>query len=67
MLSEAQHDRLYYWKKNKNWYHKVNNSYEYELNDEVPEEAVKSFGYYKKAIDRVLNGRSPYEGVVVDL
>lgn len=56
-------------KKNPAWYRPVNNSYEYELTDQAPEKARKSYVEYKDTVDEYLAlfGATPYEGVIIDL
>lgn len=55
--------------KNPAWYRPVNNSYEYELTDQAPEKARKSYAEYKDTVDEYLAlfDATPYEGVIVDL
>ena len=55
--------------KNPAWYRPVNNSYEYELTDQAPEKARKSYVEYKDTVDEYLAlfGATPYEGVIIDL
>lgn len=55
--------------KNPAWYRHVENSYEYELTDQAPEKARKSYAEYKAVIDQILalDGATPYEGVIIDL
>lgn len=69
MITKEIADRIYVWKKNPAWYRPVDNSYEYELTDQAPEKARKSYVEYKEAIDILLEiyGATPYEGVIIDL
>ncbi len=69
MINEETYKRVYYWKKNPAWYRPVDNSYEYELTDQAPEKARKSYAEYKEAIDILLEiyGATPYEGMIIDL
>ena len=69
MITKEIADRIYVWKKNPAWYRPVDNSYEYELTDQTPEKARKSYAEYKEAIDILLEiyGATPYEGVIIDL
>lgn len=69
MITEELDRKIYYWKNNPAWYRPVNNSYEYELTDQAPEKARKSYVEYKDTVDEYLAlfGATPYEGVIVDL
>lgn len=69
MITKEIADRIYVWKKNPAWYRPVNNSYEYELTDQAPEKARKSYTEYKAVIDRLLalDGATPYDGIIIDL
>ncbi len=42
---------------------------EYELTDQAPEKARKSYAEYKEAIDQILalDGATPYDGIIIDL
>ena len=69
MITKEIADRIYAWKKNPAWYRPVDNSYEYELTDQAPEKARKSYAEYKAVIDRLLalDGATPYDGIIIDL
>lgn len=69
MITEELDRKIYYWKNNPAWYRPVNNSYEYELTDQAPEKARKSYAEYKAVIDRLLalDGATPYDGIIIDL
>ena len=69
MITKEIADRIYVWKKNPAWYRSVDNSYEYELTDQAPEKARKSYAEYKDTVDEYLAlfDATPYEGVIVDL
>lgn len=49
MITKEIADRIYVWKKNPAWYRPVNNSYEYELTDQAPEKARKSYADIKRS------------------
>lgn len=68
-MTEKQHNRYFYWKKNPEWYRNVDNTYEAELTDKAPEKARESYADYKKLVDEMLDffGVTPYEGVILDL
>jgi|LAHS01.1.fsa_nt_gb hypothetical protein len=69
MLKPRDSDRLFYWRKSSKWYRVVSNTYEYELTDAAPEKARESYERYKSYIDEILAqiGKTPYEGVIIDL
>lgn len=69
MITKKVYEKICYWKKNPAWYRPVNNSYEYELTDQAPEKARKSYAEYKAVIDRLLalDGATPYDGIIIDL
>lgn len=69
MITKEIADRIYVWKNNPAWYRPVNNSYEYELTDQAPEKARKSYAEYKESIDQILalDGATPYDGIIIDL
>lgn len=69
MITKEIADRIYVWKNNPAWYRPVNNSYEYELTDQAPEKARKSYAEHKEAIDQILalDGATPYDGIIIDL
>ena len=42
-MTEEQHNRYFYWRKNPEWYRYVNNTYQAELTDKATEKARKSY------------------------
>lgn len=68
MMAEEQHNRYFYWRKNPEWYRRVDNTYQAELTDKAPEKARESYAKYKKMVDDALAemGATPYEGIRIE-
>ena len=68
MMAEEQHNRYFYWRKNPEWYRRVDNTYQAELTDKAPEKARESYAKYKKMGDDALAemGATPYEGIRIE-
>ena len=68
MMGEEQHNRYFYWRKNPEWYRRVDNTYQAELTDKAPEKARESYAKYKKMVDDALAemGATPYEGIRIE-
>ena len=67
-MTEEQHNRYFYWRKNAEWYRRVDNTYQAELTDKAPEKARKSHEDYIEMVDDFLGkmGATPYEGIRID-
>lgn len=68
MMTEEQHNRCFYWRKNPEWYRRVDNTYQAEPTDKAPEKARESYAKYKKMVDDALAemGATPYEGIRIE-
>lgn len=68
MMTEEQHNRYFYWRKNPEWYRRVDNTYQAELTGKAPEKARESYAKYKKMVDDALAemDATPYEGIRID-